>query len=416
MQAESGEELMKKRFLATILLILLLPLTGCIPTKPAVIAPSPVVSEPVKIWHYWGNAVQQQAQQKMVDEYNQSQSRYNVYLTYIPFDDFLKKLSVSAVEHTLPDVAIIAVPDHTYFASIGLFADLTDRFDFNNYFPASVASCEYQDRIYGVPFGANCLALFCNMQYFQKENLQPPTNWEELKSTARKLTKEGVSGFGFANIQSEEGTFHDLVWLYSAGTDEKHIGSDAGIHALTLVKDLVDDGSVSRDIINANQAEIMEQFGRGELAMMINGPWQIPMLKSNYPDIDYQVALLPMGVEYASVLGGENYAVISGGNEAGALDFIRYATESTRLQSLMDSFCYISADQSVSAIQFRADPAMQVFIRQMQFARTRGPNTEWPSVSAILSKTFTDVIIGQAEPSQAAADAQMKMDKILQAQ
>ena len=407
---------MKKRILATILMILLLPLTGCIPNKPAVIAPSPVVSEPVNIWHYWGNAVQQQAQQKMVDEYNQSQSRYSVYLTYIPFDDFLKKLSVSAVEHTLPDVAIIAVPDHTYFASIGLFADLTDRFDFNNYFPASVASCEYQDRIYGVPFGANCLALFCNMQYFQKENLQPPTNWEELKSTAKKLTKDGVKGFGFANIQSEEGTFNDLVWLYSAGTDENHIGSEAGIHALTLVKDLIDDGSVSRDIINANQAEIMEQFGRGELAMMINGPWQIPMLKSNYPDIEYQVSLLPKGAEYASVLGGENYAVISGGNEAGALEFIRYATDAKRLQSLMDSFCYISADQSVSTIQFRADPAMQVFVRQMQFARTRGPNTEWPSISAIISKVFTDVIIGQAEPSQAAMDAQKKMSKILQAQ
>lgn len=407
---------MRKLFLAIILMIMLMQLTGCISTKPAAIEPLPGVSERVEIWHYWGNRVQQQALQKIIDEYNQSQQRYSVYLTYIPFDDFLKKLSVSAVEHTLPDVVIIAVPDHTYYASIGIFADLTDRFDFHNYFPATVASCEYEDHIYGVPFGANCLALFYNTEYFLNESLQPPTNWDALKSTAKKLTKEGVTGFGFANIQSEEGTFNDLVWLYSAGTDENHIGSEAGIEALTLVEDLISDGSMSRDVINANQAEIMEQFGRGELAMMINGPWQIPMLKSEYPDTAYQVALLPKGNENASVLGGENYAVISGGNEAGAIEFIHYATESTRLQSLMNSFCYISADQSVSNIQFREDPAMQVFIRQMQFAKTRGPNTEWPSISAVVSKVFTDVIIGQADPSQAAMDAQIKMNRILQAQ
>lgn len=395
---------MKKRLLVLLLAMVLLWGVGCsqtIDSEKAQVAP-----KPLDIWHYLGNKGQQEALNAVVEKYNQSQTENHANLIYVPFDDMLKKISAAIVENTLPDIVIIAVSDHAYFASAGIFADLTDQFDTSGYYADSIASCTYHGRLYGVPFGANCLALYYNTRMMEEAGLQPPETWDELRETARRLKTDGVYGFGFSNIQSEEGTFNDLVMVYSAGADETHLDTEAGISAYSFVHDLVADGSMSVNVINATQAEIMEQFGRGELAMMINGSWQVPVLQLDFPETAYNIALLPQGKQRTSVLGGENYAVIAGKNEAGALDFIRYMTGKQTLHNLMSNFGYISADRSVAATQFLQDPKMQVFVRQMESARVRGPNAEWLAISKAISGSFTDVITGKVSPEQAAREAQ----------
>ena len=400
---------MKRRLFLLLAAVVLL-VAGCTPDVPQEVPVSRSAPQPVKIWHYLGNKGQQEELVRVVNAYNLSQSAYQASLTYIPFDDMLKNISASIVEKTLPDIVIIAVPDHAYYASTGIFADLTDQFDTSGYYPDSVASCMYNGKLYGVPFGANCLALFYNTQMLEEAGLQPPETWEELRETAKKLTKNGVYGFGFSNIQSEEGTFNDLVFIYSSGADETHLGSEAGISAYTFVRDLIADGSMSLNVINATQAEIMEQFGRGELAMMINGSWQVPVLRLDFPDTPYNIALLPRGEAEASVLGGENYGIIAGNQEEGALDFIRYVTGKQTLQTLMSNFGYISSDMAVAKAQFQQDQLLQVFVRQMDWARVRGPSPLWLVISKAISSTFTDVITGKSTPEQAALEAQTMID------
>ena len=88
----------------------------------------------------------------------------------------------------------------------------------------------------------------------------------------------------------------------------------------------------------------MNQFISGNVAMMINGPWQIAAMREEAPDLNWKVALIPQDKEYASALGGENYAVISGGNEEGALKFLEYATAKEQVEYLMGALGYTSAD------------------------------------------------------------------------
>lgn len=402
---------MKKRLFVLLLAVALLLSAGCSQTKVDTVE-TQAVAKQLDIWHYLGNKGQQEELNAVVEEYNQSQSENHANLIYIPFDDMLKKISAAIVEDTLPDIVIIAVSDHAYYASTGIFADLTDKFDTSGYYADSIASCTYNGRLYGVPFGANCLALFYNTRMLEQAGLQPPETWDELRDAARILTNDGVYGFGFSNIQSEEGTFNDLVMIYAAGADETHLDNEAGISAYSFVRDLMDDGSMSVNVINATQAEIMEQFGREELAMMINGSWQVPVLQLDFPDTPYNVALLPKGKQRASVLGGENYAVIAGKNEDGALDFIHYVTGKQTLHSLMSNFGYISADKAVAETQFLQDPKMQMFVQQMEFARVRGPNAEWLAISKAISGSFTDVITRKVSPEQAAKEAQNIIDAL----
>ncbi len=367
----------------------------------------------VTIWYYWETEGHQKALDKVISDFNASQDAVQVSAKYVPFADFKKQLSIGASADELPDIAILDSPDHASYATMGIFADLGGKFDVSNYFEGAVDSCTIDGTLYGVPFGVNCLGLYYNEDLLQASGCQVPTTWDELKETAKKLTKDNVTGLAFCSLQNEEGTFNFMPWVWSTGAGSYEINSEGGVKALTLAKDLVDSGAMSKECINWTQGDVMNQFISGNVAMMANGPWQIPTIKEEAPELKWNVALIPKDSDYASVLGGENYAVIAGGNEEGALSFLQYATEESQVKYLMESFGYISADKTIAEGQFSGDAVMEKFTEQLGYAKARGPLAEWPEVSDAISLAFNQVMTGEKEPQEAADTAQQAIDGIV---
>lgn len=374
-------------------------------------------ADDITLWYYWETEGHQKALNEMIATYNESQDAYNLTAKYVPFADFKKQLSIGASASELPDLVILDSPDHASYASMGIFADLTGKFDVSTYYEGPVASATLDDTLYGVPFGCNCLALYYNEDMFEAAGItEVPTTWDELKEAAEKLTSDNVTGLAFCSVQNEEGTFNFVPWLWSTGATSYEINSENGIRALSFVKDLIDSGVMSKECINWTQGDVMNQFISGNVAMMINGPWQIPTMREEAPELNYNVALIPMDAEYASVIGGENYAVVSGGNEDGALDFLTYATQEEQVIFMMTQMGYISADKEIAAAQFtdEGDAIYKKFVEQMEYAQARGPLPEWPEVSDAISLAFNEVMTGSASPEDAAAEAQATIDSIVQ--
>lgn len=373
-------------------------------------------AEDVTIWYYWETEGHQKALNEMIDVYNAQQDVYAVEAKYVPFADFKKQLSIGASASELPDLVILDSPDHASYASMGIFADITGKFDVSNYYEGPVASATLDDTLYGVPFGCNCLALYYNKEMFEAAGItEAPTTWEELQAAAEKLTTDSVTGLAFCSLQNEEGTFNFTPWLWSTGATSYDINNENGIEALTFVQNLVESGVMSKECINWTQGDVMNQFISGNVAMMINGPWQIPTMKAEAPDLEWDVTLIPMDNEYASVIGGENYAVVAGGNEDGALDFLSYATQEEQVVKMMTQMGYISADKTIAATQFadEEDAVYKKFVEQMEYAKARGPLPEWPEVSDAISLAFNQVMTGTATPEDAAAEAQATIDSIV---
>ncbi len=373
-------------------------------------------AEDITLWYYWENEGHQRALNEMIGTYNSSQDVYAVTAKYVPFADFKKQLSIGASASELPDLVILDSPDHASYASMGIFADITGKFDVSTYYEGPVASATLDDVLYGVPFGCNCLSLYYNRDMFDAAGItEVPQTWDELKETAAKLTTDGVTGLAFCSLQNEEGTFNFVPWLWSTGATSYDINSEAGIRALTFVKDLVDSGAMSKECINWTQGDVMNQFISGNVAMMVNGPWQIPTMRDEAPDLNWDVTLIPKDTEFASVIGGENYAVVAGGNEEGALDFLTYATQKEQVTFMMTQMGYISADSEIASEQFASeeDAVYKKFVDQLEYAQARGPLPEWPEVSDAISLAFNEVMTGSAEPADAAAEAQATIDSVL---
>lgn len=371
-------------------------------------------AEDVTIWYYWETEGHQVALDKVIEDYNNSQDTYQVTAKYVPFADFKKQLSIGASADELPDIAILDSPDHASYATMGIFEDLTGKFDVDTYYEGTVNSCTLDGKLYGVPFGVNCLALYYNEDMLNEAGCSVPTTWDELMETAKAVTTDSVSGLAFCSVQNEEGTFNFTPWLWSTGASSYELDSEEGIRALTYAKELIDSGVMSKECTNWTQGDVMNQFIAGNVAMMVNGPWQIPTMQSEAPDLNWKVTLIPKDTEYASCLGGENYAVIKGGNTEGALAFLEYATEEEQVKYMMDAFGYISADQTIAESQFEEGSPYQPFVEELQYAQPRGPLADWPSVSDAISLAFNEVMTGTSTPEDAASKAQATIDGIVE--
>jgi multiple sugar transport system substrate-binding protein len=371
----------------------------------------------VTIWNYWETPKHQETLARICKDFNASQAKIEVVTKYIPFADFKKQLSIGAAASQLPDIVIIDNPDHASYSGMGIFADITDKMaswpDLKQYFEGPLNSCKLNGRLYGLPFGSNCLSLYYNEDMLKAAGVKPPKTWDELKSVAAKTTKGNVHGFGISAVQNEEGTFGFLCWLWGSGNTSFQINNPNGIKALSLMRDLVKSGAMPKEVINWTQGDTMNQFISGNLAMMVNGPWQVPTMRAQAPNLKWNVVQLPVGAKPASDLGGENFGVVKGDKVDEAVAFLKFAASPAEMKTYINDFGYIASRKDVADTQFTNDAVMKVFSAQMASAQPRGPHPRWPEISDALSLAMNESITGIATPEAAAAKAQKTIDAIV---
>ena len=83
--------------------------------------------------------------------------------------------------------------------------------------------------------------------------------------------------------------------------------------------------------------------------MMINGPWQLPEIKKNAPDLKYGVTLVPKDKQFASVLGGENLGVINGKNVDASVEFLKYFAQPDVMKNFTKEFGNFPPRKDVAA-------------------------------------------------------------------
>ena len=372
----------------------------------------------VKFWHYMSMDKEGAQVQKIVDEYNASQSKVKVVAQYIPRDELMKQYTIGAVSGDLPDIGSVDNPDNASYASMGVFDDITDLYNSwsgAKFLDGPLASCKFQGKIYGVPWGSNCLALFYDQGVLKKANVSVPTTWTELTAACKKLTQGTQKGLAFSAVANEEGTFQFMPFLLSAGGSIDNLASANSVKALDYFSGLVKAGYVSKESINWTQADVEKQFASGSAAMMVNGPWNIDSVKKDAPNKKWNVTKIPKadGGEYASVLGGENLVICKGAHRDAAWDFIKFIESKDNSARLCSKIGRFSPRSDVSTQEmFKDDPVMALFAQSMPGAKSRGPHVKWPEVSSAIQNAMQESITGKATAQQAMTEAKAKVDKI----
>lgn len=364
----------------------------------------------ISVWHYFER---EQEFLDTVDAYNQSQDKVYAKVTYVSRDDLMKQYTIGAVSGELPDVGMVDSPDMASFIALGVFEDITDEIEawgeLDQFYPGPLSSCmDAEGRIYGLPNNSNSLALACNMDLLNAAGYtEPPTTWEEFAEIAAATTdpENSVYGFAMSALSSEEGTFQFIPWLYSAGGSVDNLASEESMKALDFLAGLVQNGYMSKEIVNWKQADAYQAFLAQKAAMFEAGTWHIPFFDEDIGDsFNYKVTLLPKDKEYSSVIGGENFGVCAGTEHMDAcIHFMKWlqsketigswCSSAGKLPPRMDSLELYDA--------WTSDERYVVFNEELNYAVARGPHESWPVISEAIYSAEQSVILGHSDTKTA---------------
>jgi len=361
---------------------------------------------------YYGSAPQNSQIQGVLNQCG-AQAGVKVVHEEAPRAQLVPKLLQEAASRSLPDLMLVDNPDLQQLASTGGLVSLSaNDMGTTGLYPSIVSAGSYQGQTYGIAPGVNDLALYYNKDLFTKAGLTPPKTWAQLTADAKALTSGPRKGIAFSAAGTEEGSFQFEPFFWSAGADLKNLASPQAVAALTLWKTLVSDGYASKSVVNWSQADVEAQFQAGNAAMMVNGPWQLPVLGGT-AGLHFSVVPIPVpsaSDPAVSPLGGEVWAVghSNPGREAKALAVVKCLLSPSVSVAWSKDAGYIPSNQAAAAQMAKSDPQLAPFIAEVGTAKARTAElgTAYPKVSTALWTALQQALASGTSPQAALSQAQ----------
>jgi multiple sugar transport system substrate-binding protein len=329
--------------------------------------------------------------------------------------DLTTKVLLAAQQGNPPDVLIVDNPVVSTLADGGVLTDTSaTKLDTSSIQPNILAAGQLGGKTYGVPIGANTLALYYNKSVLDAAGVDPTTvkDWSSLTAALQKIKAVGKKGITFSAIGTEEGSFQFLPWFWGSGANLTDLSSSQAVSALTLWTDWVKNGLAPNSEINNTQTTSWQEFATGDFGFGENGTWQLA---------NAQKAGFPYGIISIPAQSGGGAPVPTGG------EFVtipvqkstdRYATDEKLVACLTSAdnayatdttLSYVGATKAVQTKQGSTTPALQPWIDAVQNAKGRTSDnlgTKYPKISEQLWKAVQSALSGSQSPQSALSAAQ----------
>ncbi len=242
----------------------------------------------------------------------------NIKLDYQPVaTDYATAMAAKFSSGAPPDVFYVDSSLAPDWIDQGVLADVgtmaSERgFDTSQFFPGYLDAFTGPDgKIYGFPKDGNTLAMAYNTDMFSAAGLQPPTTWDELKAAAAKLTTGNQKAFCLSSTLDRA-----LAFIYQNGgsllSDDKTtdtIDTPEVKDALTTYLGWFKSGQGGRPADLKGDDWCGKALGLKQVAMIFEGGWLDPYMKSTYPDTKYAWAEMPKGTQQATLGFTVSYSI-----------------------------------------------------------------------------------------------------------
>ena len=186
---------------------------------------------------------------------------------------------LAAQQGVSPDVLIVDNPVVSTLASAGVLTTTAQTNVSTTDIESNLLGAgQLNGQTYGIPIGANTLALYYNKSILSAAGVDPSsiTNWSTLTAALAKVKKFCKTGITFSAIGTEEGSFQFEPWFWGAGADLTNLDSSQAEAALSLWTGWVKDGYMRpTQYINDTQPDNWQEFAAGNTAFSENGTWEL---------------------------------------------------------------------------------------------------------------------------------------------
>jgi multiple sugar transport system substrate-binding protein len=329
--------------------------------------------------------------------------------------DLTNKALLAAQQDNSPDVLIVDNPVVSTLAEAGALTTTEEsKLDTTGVEPNLLAAGQSGGKTFGIPIGANTLALYYNKAVLTKAGVDPAQlkDWAALTAALGKVKQSGKKGITFSAIGTEEGSFQFLPWFWGSGANLTQLDSPQAVSALTLWTDWLKQGYAPNSVLNNTQTTSWQEFATGDYAFGENGTWQLANAKKT--GFDYGIIAIP------SSAGGTAPAPTGGEFVTAPVqsDTARYAVSQKLITCLTSAdnalttdttLSYVAATAAVQDKQVAATPELKVWVEAVKAAKGRTSDdlgTKYPKISQPLWTAFQAALSGSKSPQDALKAAQ----------
>jgi ABC-type glycerol-3-phosphate transport system substrate-binding protein len=363
-------------------------------------------------WMYQDRTPQAgQVVEKIRKDFEKANPGVTVKIVKIPKDDYNTKLGSAVASKSAPDAGILDQPLVSKYALDGTIKEVpAGLIDEAAFYKGALDTNRAGGKLYGLPQDQTTVALFYNKKLVPT----PPKTWDELKQTAERVHAADAKVAGM-NVPKGDGygawTFPGVV--HGAGGQ---MVDDAGKKVLFDQAPAVEALQLWVDLLKSSPRQITDSdkpFENGLAAMTISGPWDVPTIHEQFPDIDFGVAPLPYKTEPAGNIGGEDSIVFSSSKNADlAWKWLAFLANETNNGGVADAFGGFPVNLKAQVVA--GGPEQAAFLQQLKVAHARPAVPQWIQVNdEIIAPAIESALTGKATPRQALSDAATKTRSLL---
>lgn len=389
--------------------------------------------------------------QKLVDRFNQTHSNIQVESLYVgQGDQQMPKILAAVVGNAPPDMLWYAPMITGQLVELDALRSIDDLFAASSVKseldPALLNTMQYEGKTWSIPFGTNNVGIYYRPSLFKAAGVKKlPQTWAEFRQVAKQLTRD-TDGDGKADqhgmlLPLGKGEWTVFTWLpfmFSGGgelsngtvtygniTTGKVIPSSASagvnivnsgaIAALQFWRDLMQDGSAI--LSQPERGYELDGFLAGKVAMQLSGPWTLGQLQAT--NVDFGVLPIPTGTQAGTAIGGENLFLFKSTSERerAAFQFAEFVMSEEFQTEWAIGTGYLPTNlksrESQAYKAFRAEqPAVDVFLGQAQFGRSRPIFPGYNRISDNLGRAIEATLLDRNTPEEALKAAQQRLDLI----
>jgi len=378
---------------------------------------------------FWAYQPSQQADQEafktLVASFTE-ETGIQVKLNLVVKDSYNTALNSALTSRSKPDMAYLDQPLIADYAkknkiiSLDSLVSADADFDSSRFFTGAYSTCLYNGSLYGVPLNLTSTILFFNTDIVASA----PTTWAEWLSTTLSGSNSLFDGIGTGGYA---GWYYQCFLANNGGTlmnsDNTAItfNDSKGVGAAKMMQDLY---TFSNPIAITNRNST-NAFGRGVVAYRLGSSSDIDTLDTNFPNLHYDVALMPTNVSGSvsySNMGGEDLVIMkTSTNQESCRRLIKFLLEEESIKQVSNftgNFPAIkdyAKIEDVSVVKESSRAKKQIILNQMENAVTRPVIPNWLLVNDdYLGTALSDKILN-ASDSSLRSDIQGALDTAAEA-
>ncbi|MEN3304721.1 MAG: multiple sugar transport system substrate-binding protein [Micromonosporaceae bacterium] len=323
------------------------------------------------------------------------------------------KVLLAAQQGNSPDVLIVDNPVVSTLADGGVLTSTDEnKIDTAAVQPNLLAAGQTGGKTYGIPIGANTLALYYNKAVLKAAGVDVTTvqNWNSLTAALAKVKAAGKKGITFSGIGTEEGSFQFLPWFWGAGAQLTQLDSAPAVSALSLWTGWLQKGYAPNSVINNTQTTSWQEFATGQYAFSENGTWQL----GNAKKAGFEYGIIPIpgsnGGTAPAPTGGE-FVTVPVQKQAdrypATQKIVTCLASPDNLYDTDSTLSYIAPIKAVQDKQVAANPDLKVWVDAVAAAKGRTSDnlgTKYPKISEPMWTAMQAALSG-SKTAQAALSA-----------